>query len=171
MYCRECALSNLISQKAGIEVQRRELARWDAREEEERREVRERVRERVLRDFEKGMALGAPGSGSGQRVGVVNGSGNGNGDVAKGTTSGEVGARLNGAKMEQKDIDAATALAEEKALQKIQAEQVENRKSKLAAFWLPSLAPEAVNGKTPIREKDIKLQTLCHFGGEPHPFS
>ena len=57
--------------------------------------------------------------------------------------------------------------AEERALAKIQEEQIEARKSKLAAFWLPSLTPEAK--LAPVKE--MKLQTMCHVGGHQHPIS
>ncbi|KAK0566223.1 hypothetical protein OC861_003368 [Tilletia horrida] len=50
--------------------------------------------------------------------------------------------------------------AEESALNDIKAEQRDARRSKLPAFWLPSLTPSEVEG----RPKDIKLHTLCRTG-------
>jgi nitric oxide synthase-interacting protein len=58
---------------------------------------------------------------------------------------------------EKETIESLASQAEEKAMRAIEAEQQEARKSKLAAFWLPSLAPEG--RLTPI--KDVKLETVC----------
>jgi hypothetical protein len=82
-----------------------------------------------------------------------------------------VGARLATAQLSAKDIEAAAQAAEQKAMAKIAAEQAENKKARMPSFWLPSLAPEAVNGKSQVKEKDVKLQTVCLYGDEPHPFS
>ncbi|ORY31390.1 hypothetical protein BCR39DRAFT_526397 [Naematelia encephala] len=149
IYCQECILSNLITQKASIEAQRREMERWEAREEQERFEAKQRARERVISDFEKGMGLGGAG---GRKLFE---------DRGDKDTVGRL-FELNGDVVEK-----VAKEAEEKALRTIEAEQAEGRKAKLAAFWLPSLAPEAKLG--PL--KDVKLQTLCHMGGHPHPVS
>lgn len=160
MYCKECIISDLITQKAGIEASKRELERWEDNEVRERNEARQKARMRVVEDFEKGMGLGAKGaldikalaSGSGSgSSGKANGNGNGNGNGTGG----------------EGRIEELTRKAEERALAKIQEEQIEARKSKLAAFWLPSLTPEAK--LAPV--KDMKLQTMCHVGGQQHPIS
>ena len=153
LFCRECAISNLITQKAGIESAKRELEAWGQREERERAEARQRARERVIRDFERGMGLS--GGGTGIRIGereISNGSGGSLGKVGEG---------------EKETIESLASQAEEKAMRAIEAEQQEARKSKLAAFWLPSLAPEG--RLTPI--KDVKLETVCQAGTHPHPIS
>lgn len=147
MFCKECAVSNLISQKAGIENTKRDLHLWAEREEREQREARQRARERVISDFEKGMGLSG-----GKRITIGDSSNGSNGEVkGKG-------------KVEMEDL---AREAEERALKSIEAEQVEARKHKLAAFWLPSLAPEG--RLTPI--KDVKLETVCQAGAQPHPIS
>jgi nitric oxide synthase-interacting protein len=149
MYCRECAIADLIQQKAGIESQKRELERWAAKEEGERQDARRAARERVVKDFEKGMGVGWVGAGGG-------------GASSKGLAGGGVGE--GGSK---KSVEELMKEAEDRAMVRIEAEQAESRKAKLPAFWLPSLAPEGRVG--PI--KDVKVQALCHFGGEPHPIS
>lgn len=151
MYCRECAVADLIQQKAGIDNQKREMERWAAKEEGERQDARRAARERVVRDFEKGMGVGwvgAGGGGASKGVGQVGGGGTGEGGRKKG-------------------VEELMKEAEDRAMIKIEAEQAESRKAKLPAFWLPSLAPEGRVG--PI--KDVKVQALCHFGGEVHPIS
>lgn len=149
MYCKECVISDLITQKASIEASKRELERWEDNEARERAEARVRARERVVSDFEKGMGLGAKAA---LDVKALAGGGGG------------VGVRKEG---DKKRIEGLQAEAEERALRKIEEEQIEARKAKLAAFWLPSLTPEAK--LAPV--KDMKLQTMCHVGGEQHPLS
>ena len=143
------------------------MAQWEARDAAEREEARRKARERVLSDFERGMGLGIGATPSGSKqAGSATGSG------ASEKQAGEaVGSRLANAQLSAKDIEAAAQAAEDKALKKIAAEQAENKKTRLPSFWLPSLAPDAVNGKSQVKEKDIKLQTLCLCGSEPHPFS
>jgi len=142
----------LISQKASIEASKRELERWEDNEARERFEARQKARERVISDFEKGMGLGQGISG---RKAI---------DV-KSLAAGESG--VGGGEEGRRTVDKLLEEAEDRALKVIQDEQVEARKAKLAAFWLPSLTPEAKLG--PV--KDMKLQTMCHVGGEQHPIS
>lgn len=148
VYCKECVISDLITQKASIEASKRELERWEDNEARERAEARARARERVVSDFEKGMGLGAKAA---LDVKALAG---GSGREAKGDG-------------DRKRIEGLQAEAEERALRKIEEEQIEARKAKLAAFWLPSLTPEAK--LAPV--KDMKLQTMCHVGGEQHPLT
>jgi nitric oxide synthase-interacting protein len=141
-------LTNLITQKASIEASKRELERWEDNEARERNEAKQKARERVISNFEKGMGLGQGISGR-KAIDVKS--------LASGFETKEDGGR----------VERLLEEAENKALKVIEEEQMEARKSKLAAFWLPSLAPEAKLG--PV--KDMKLQTMCHVGGEQHPIS
>ena len=139
----------MITQKASIEASKRELERWEDNEARERYEAKQKARERVISNFEKGMGLGQGISGR-KAIDVK--------ELANGA---------GGGKEEEGRVQRLLEEAEDKALKVIEEEQLEARKSKLAAFWLPSLAPEAKLG--PI--KDMKLQTMCHVGGEQHPIS
>ncbi|OCF55039.1 nitric oxide synthase-interacting protein [Kwoniella mangroviensis CBS 10435] len=151
IYCRECCISDLISQKAGIEAKKREMERWEESERSEREEAKLKARERVVSDFEKGMSLG--GSSTVKRIPIGE-------DKDKSTTKSKF-------ELDNNAVEKVAKEAEEKALRVMELEQSESRKAKLAAFWLPSLTPEAKLG--PL--KDVKLQTLCHVGGSPHPIS
>lgn len=155
MFCRECAVSNLISQKAGIESTKRDLEQWDLREQRERAEALEKARERVVKNFERGMGLGIGGTPGRIKIGETKG------DKEKD------GERAEKEKFDLGRVEELAMKAEEEALRTIEAEQVEARKSKLAAFWLPSLAPE---GRL-IPVKDVKLETVCQAGKHPHPMS
>ena len=153
MFCRECAISNLITQKASIEMAKRDLEAWGAREEREKQMARESARERVVKNFEKSMGLGV---GASIRIGAPK-----DGERKAGDEDKPEGA--NG----QSKVEELARRAEDEALRAIEAEQVEARKSKLAAFWLPSMAPEG--RLTPI--KDVKLETMCQAGKHAHPMS
>lgn len=155
MFCRECAISNLITQKASIEMAKRDLEAWGAREEREKQMARESARERVVKNFEKSMGLGM---GAGIRIGTPK-------DGTRGAGAG-ADDKKEGANGLSK-VEELARRAEDEALRAIEAEQVEARKSKLAAFWLPSMAPEG--RLTPI--KDVKLETMCQAGKEAHPMS
>lgn len=129
------------------------MERWEERERMEREEAKAKARERVVQDFEKGMALGGTGG-----RGIVR-----NEEAEKKGESG-VGSKF---KLDESIVEKVAREAEEKAMKVLEEEQTEARKAKLAAFWLPSLTPEAKMGPM----KDIKLQTLCHVGAQPHPIS
>ncbi len=150
LYCKMCVISDLISQKASIETAKRDLAVWEAKEQQEREETRLRARDRVIKDFERGMGL------SGGRISI------GKSKEDQNTSTG--GTNGLGGKKEMEDL---AKEAEERAIKALEAEQVESRKQKLAAFWLPSLAPEG--RLQPV--KDVKLETVCQAGKHPHPMS
>lgn len=113
-------------------------------------------------DFEKGMGLGMGGPSSSAGRKAIEQSSAARINATSARPGDGVKLDLNGDHVERLARE-----AEEKALRMIELEQAEARKHKLAAFWLPSLAPEAKLG--PL--KDVKLQTLCHVGGEGHPLS
>ncbi|WRT67667.1 uncharacterized protein IL334_004639 [Kwoniella shivajii] len=169
VYCKGCCISDLISQKAGIEIKKREMEQWDENEKLEKQEAMLRARERVIIDFEKGMGLGLNGSSTSSGGSTIKRIPIGEEEKGKSTNGNGNGSGIGLGKFElnQNHVETAASEAESKALAKIEIEQIESRKSKLAAFWLPSLTPEAKLG--PL--KDVKLQTLCHMGGLPHPIS
>jgi nitric oxide synthase-interacting protein len=123
------------------------MERWEENERAEREQVVRKARERVVSDFEKGMGMGLGVGGSGRRAVLDDG--------------------IAGVKFDGDAVERISKEAEDKAIRIIEKEQNEARKSKLAAFWLPSLTPDAKVG--PL--KDVKLQTLCQVGGQPHPIS
>ena len=90
IYCKECVLTNLISQKASIEASKRELERWEDNEIRDKLEARQKARERVISDFEKGMGLGQGGI-SGRKAIDVKDLANGHGQA--GGVVGEEGRR------------------------------------------------------------------------------
>lgn len=138
------------------------MERWDEQERREREDARRQARDRAVLDFEKSMGLAGS---SGRAPIAIRPT-----EAGKEARGSEV---KNGDKESKFQFDGMGAVeksakdAEEKAMRRIEVEQLEARKTKLAAFWLPSLAPD--NKLLPIGE--VKLQTLCHMGDFPHPVS
>ncbi|KAL1668902.1 hypothetical protein GGF50DRAFT_96110 [Schizophyllum commune] len=149
LFCKECAYTDLLTQKKDIKRQKDRLDAMKKEAEEERARAREAARERVLADFERGkLGLAAP--------------------VQSNTSSGSGEARGVKRKFEF-DTDAVERLtreAEEAALRQIEREQAEALRNKLPDFWLPSLTPTYASSGPPRSLQDVKLQTTCR-GGEP----
>lgn len=141
-----------MSQKAGIKRQQTELLKYVEGEERERAEARGRARERVLRDFQRGLGLGGPGISSDSKA-------------TKAEEDTQVGSKRK-FEFDHDQVERLALEAEEKAMKAIEKEQEETRKTKLPAFWLPSMMPGAKLGKL----EDVKLQTMCNVG-EPHPLT
>ncbi|CED82844.1 Uncharacterized conserved protein [Phaffia rhodozyma] len=159
IYCRECILESLLSQKKLIKAHQDNLERRSKEEEEEKAKAREDARERVLRDFERTQ------SGLGAKVGGSSTTGTPSGNASK--VEGEERGQKRKFELDQADIDRMATEAEDAALAKIEKEQLEARKAKLPAFWLPSLAPDAGIEKI----KAIKMETMCQASEHPHPLS
>lgn len=162
LYCKECILSSLLSQKAQIKSHQESLTQYALSEEQDRQRAKQEARARVLKDFERGLGLGTPGSGPVSAVKkddkVELKSGQDAADLARGTK--------RKFEFDQGAVERLAQEAEDAAMAEMEAEQAEARRSKLPSFWLPTLAPEAKIG--PL--KDVKLQTLCNVG-ETHPLA
>ncbi|KAJ9110718.1 hypothetical protein QFC22_006696 [Naganishia vaughanmartiniae] len=174
VYCKECILSSLISQKAQIKAHQASLEAFAEQEQQEREKAKVEARERVLRDFERGLGLGgvriastaAMMADTEKKIQLGREAEDGVPKLIEGS-----GADARGIKrkfeLDQSAVEKAAQAAEEMALKALEAEQVESRKAKLPSFWLPTLTPEATIG--PL--KDIKLQTMCNVGDHPHPLA
>ncbi|KAH9993328.1 hypothetical protein BJV74DRAFT_833540 [Russula compacta] len=154
LFCKECAYTDLLTQKKDIKRQKERLQALKKEAELEKARAKEAARGRVLADFEKGqLGLAA---------------------VATVTTS---GAEVTGRGTKRKfafDSTAAENLAqeaEEVALRQIEREQAAALRSKLPDFWLPSLTPTYTSSGPPSSLADVKLQTTCRGGNPPHPIA
>ncbi|TFK86213.1 hypothetical protein K466DRAFT_493239 [Polyporus arcularius HHB13444] len=156
MFCKECVLTDLVTQMNDIKRQKARLEAMKKEAEEERERAREAARERVLREFERGqLGLAATSTVS--------------------TSSGLDSSESRGTKRKF-DFDATaveklTREAEEAALRQIEREQAEALRSKLPDFWLPSLTPTYTTSGPPSSLADVKLQTTCHGGNPAHPLT
>ncbi|KAI8989019.1 hypothetical protein BD414DRAFT_322880 [Trametes punicea] len=154
LFCRECVLTDLVTQINDIKRQKVRLEAMKKEAEEERQRAREAARERVLRDFEKGQ-LGLAATSTISTPARVEPS-EGRGTKRK-------------FDFDASAVETLMREAEEAALRQIEREQAEALKSKLPDFWLPSLTPTYTSHGPPTSLSDVKLQTTCHGGNPPHP--
>ncbi|KAM0751891.1 hypothetical protein T439DRAFT_325087 [Meredithblackwellia eburnea MCA 4105] len=155
VFCQECVLSTLLSQKTSIKRQQALLAQLEEKEQQQQLEARRNARERVLKEFEKSQnGLGVVGRGVGEKRGRED------------EKDGEA-AKKGRFEWDEKEVERIVKDGEEEALRKIKKEQEEERKAKLPNFWLPSLTPNAEKEHS----KEIKLQTLCLVDEPAHPLS
>ncbi|KAI0366517.1 hypothetical protein BV20DRAFT_1046107 [Pilatotrama ljubarskyi] len=160
LFCRECALTDLVTQINDIKRQKVRLEAMKKEAEEERQRAREAARERVLREFERGqLGLAATSTIS----------------TSSRADSSESAAAARGTKrkfdFDASAVETLTREAEEAALRQIEREQAEALKSKLPDFWLPSLTPTYTSHGPPTSLSDVKLQTTCRGGNPPHPLT
>ncbi|KAI0767548.1 hypothetical protein C8Q74DRAFT_1204412 [Fomes fomentarius] len=156
LFCKECALTDLVSQINDIKRQKVRLEAMKKEAEEERGRAREAARERVLREFEKGQ-LGLAAT---SRI-----------STSSALDSSEPRGTKRKFDFDTSAVEALTQEAEEAALRQIEREQAEALKSKLPDFWLPSLTPTYTSTGPPTSLADVKLQTTCHGGNPAHPLS
>ncbi|KWU44844.1 hypothetical protein RHOSPDRAFT_29078 [Rhodotorula sp. JG-1b] len=160
LYCQECIVTNLLSQKKDIKRQSLLLERMRAESEAEMAAARAAARDRVLREFESTQSSLANTSANTARDGRQSANGDDEARVA-----------LRGTKrsfqLDEDEIERLTNQATDEALRKTTHEMAEARKAKLPNYWLPSLTPSA----TPDAVIDVKLQTLCYATKTPHPIS
>ncbi|CAD6939509.1 unnamed protein product [Tilletia controversa] len=191
LFCKECILDSLLQQSKDITAQKAYLAHLDTEEQAARERAREQARARILRQFEAEQTgvrrredvEGGSSSLSGRiiegererrersenkrREDVAESSKRKEEELAltlkrKATDDGVPKVGGAGLSILPDVIASKLRQVEDSALAEIEAEQRDARRSKLPAFWLPSLTPSEVEG----RPKDIKLHTLCRAGSE-----
>ncbi|KAI5450358.1 hypothetical protein NCC49_003140 [Naganishia albida] len=181
IYCKECILSSLVSQKAQIKAHQASLEAYAAEEQQEREKARAEARARVLKDFERGLGLGGglppvPKArvATERRVELARKPDQKQGDVdvklieaPPAPAAGDGRGVKRKFELDESAVEKLAREAEDAALKAIEVEQAESRRAKLPSFWLPTLTPEAHIG--PL--KDVKLQTMCNVGEHPHPLA
>ncbi|KAN0094601.1 hypothetical protein V8E55_002888 [Tylopilus felleus] len=163
LFCKECAYSDLLSQKKDIKRQKERLEQLKREAEEEKQRALEAARERVLRDFEKGQ-LGL--SANLPAIGVSTSTSGAESTKEPATRAGK--RKLD---FDSSTVETLAREAEEVALRLIEREQAEALRSKLPDFWLPSLTPTYASNGPPSSLKDVKVQTMCRGGQPPHPIN
>ncbi|KAK4046620.1 hypothetical protein OIO90_006490 [Microbotryomycetes sp. JL221] len=158
VFCQECIVTNMLSQKKDIKRQTVLLERMRAESEQEMALARVSARERVLKEFESSQtALASKGS--------TNTTSGLKGEAAMGHNV--VAGSKRKFEFDEDELERRTREATEEALRRTTQEMAEARKAKLPNFWLPSLTPTA----TPDAVLDVKLQTMCTAGKPAHPLS
>ncbi|ODH38928.1 hypothetical protein ACO22_02090 [Paracoccidioides brasiliensis] len=151
IFCRECAVNDLLAQRKEIKrlEKERELAERDREEGEGR--LAEEARERELREFEM-VSMGLE-----ERKRKLDSDAGGGGDASP---NGELARkRRKGFELDEKTMRNIAQEEREKIRKKIERERIQSSKSQLPSFWVPSLTPSASNG--PHASKPVKLTPLC----------
>ena len=129
LYCQECIVTNLLSQKKDIKRQSLLLERMRAESEAEMAAARAAARDRVLREFESTQSSLANTSANTARDGRQSANGDDEARVA-----------LRGTKrsfqLDEDEIERLTNQATDEALRKTTHEMAEARKAKLPNYWL-----------------------------------
>ncbi|KAL0472998.1 hypothetical protein QR685DRAFT_515490 [Neurospora intermedia] len=172
IFCRECALTNILAQKKEIKraEKLREQEEKEAAEEQARRDAE--AQERAIREFELTQA--------GLSIQRGNGNGDGKRDITlpkTESTSTKIGdeKRIEEKRGEKRkfslDGDEVARIAEEeraKARRAIEDEKAS--KPKLPSFWSPSVTPSS-NSKDILHDikKKVKTQPTCPAAPEDRP--
>ncbi|KAI0123848.1 hypothetical protein BJ170DRAFT_98585 [Xylariales sp. AK1849] len=175
VFCRECALSNILAQKKEIKrVERvRELEAKEREAAEERKD--DEAREREIREFERLQ------TGLGGRVSAPDGRAGGNDDEesrrrmsAAAVVASNGGQRPAKRKFEMDEEEVLRIAAQDRATARKALDDEAASKPKLPSFWTPSITPSS-NTKEALHEvvRKIKSTPTCPASQEdrPHTYS
>ncbi|CAH7677149.1 hypothetical protein PPACK8108_LOCUS12288, partial [Phakopsora pachyrhizi] len=162
LFCHECILEHILNQKKDLKRQKALLEKLNHEEQLQRQEVLKSVRARVLEDFERtqsGITLPMSNPSEGPARALKS---NDNPSLSSSSAPG---------------FDQITTEAERSALEAIERESIEAKKSKLPNFWLPSLTPSAPPtrpSQASNRASVTNLRPLCNVSNRsgnnrPHP--
>lgn len=163
VFCRECALSNILAQKKEIKrldkVREQEVR--DKEEEEQRRDAE--AKEREISEFEKTM------SGVGSSAAAASSK-----SPNDAPTLENGAARPGKRKFEMDDEEMQRIAAQQRAKARQALDDEKAAKPKLPSFWTPSITPSS-NTKTTLHDiaKKAKAAPTCPASqeGQPHAYS
>ncbi|PUU84030.1 hypothetical protein B9Z19DRAFT_1014371 [Tuber borchii] len=166
LFCRECAVENLLSQHKEIKRMQAELDRRREDEEEERRREEEEVRGRSVREFEL-LQMGLEISSGGGKGRVVEGVEEGEGETEERGDGGD-GKKKKKRKFELDEEEIFRIAREErtKARLLLNDEKTLASATKLPSFWVPSLTPSIAPSSLP--PKAPKLHPVCPASEKSH---
>lgn len=147
LFCHECILEHILSQKKDLKRQTALLERMNLEEETQRKATLAAARERVLQDFERAQAGISTKTMFGTSVDNHHHLSNPNSSSSKAIV--------------EPELEALATAAERAALETLEREAMASRRAKLPNFWLPSLTPSA----PPTRLSSLptsQLRPLCH---------
>ncbi|MCJ1354450.1 MAG: hypothetical protein MMC33_004439 [Icmadophila ericetorum] len=162
IFCRECAVSNLLAQKKEMKRLEKEDERRRLEQEEEERQRGEEEKGRAVEDFEKVM-MGLEG-----------------GDKKKKKLNGnptddslEKEGRGLKRKFELDEEEMLKNAKEERAKARKVLDEEKSSKASLPSFWVPSQTPTTSSTSHPTPQKPLKLHSSCPASSEtnPHPIS
>ncbi|KAL4780635.1 hypothetical protein BJX76DRAFT_364167 [Aspergillus varians] len=177
LFCRECAISDLLAQRK--EISRLEREKGEARrriEEENGREVEE-ARGRELREFEMvSMGFDDGGRGIGKKRKVGDGGGGREEDevvwerVKKREVDVGGGVRKRVFELDEKTVEGVVRRERERLREEVKRDKSESSKSALPSFWVPSLTP-GTDANEIAANKTVKLSPVCPGSTETNQHS
>ncbi|ETS76063.1 hypothetical protein PFICI_13007 [Pestalotiopsis fici W106-1] len=168
VFCRECALSNILAQKK--EIKRLDKVReQEAREKEEAEQRRDaEAREREVSDFERTL------SGVGSSVAHSHGTAAVSSKSPDDTPPKNGAARPGKRKFEMNDEELQRIAAQQRAKARQALDHEKAAMPKLPSFWTPSITPSS-NTTTALHDvvKKAKTAPTCPASqeGQPHAYS
>ncbi|KAL3431202.1 hypothetical protein BDV09DRAFT_153438 [Aspergillus tetrazonus] len=165
LFCRECAINDLLAQRK--EIARLEKEREEARkrlEEESGRELEE-ARGREVREFEM-VSMGFDDGGrAGNKKRKANGdAGVDDNEIWERVKKREVdvggGVRKQVFELDEKTVEGVMRRERERLMEEIRREKSESSKSALPSFWIPSLTP-GTDPNEVAANKTVKLSPIC----------
>jgi len=159
LFCRECAVENLLAQRTEIKRLEREWERRRRDDEEKEERAEEEARERVVREFERvQMGLSA-----GRRVGAeAREEGQDGGKTKKGTKR----------KFQIDEEELLRIARDERSRARKELDEERKANQKHSSFWLPSETPDVQGSEEAKSKKDDKLpklNPLCPSSSESAP--
>ncbi|KAK7032932.1 RING-type domain-containing protein [Favolaschia claudopus] len=164
LFCKECAVNDLLSQKKDLKRQKEKAEQIKKEIEGQVERAKAAAKERVLRDFERGQL----GLASSTKAAVSS---------AESSSAGTKRAFSTAFEFSPSHVSDLVAQAEAAAARAISQEQAEAAKGLLPDFWLPSLTPTfdgvaqrdfvAAGGTS----GEFKMGAVCRGGGERHSFA
>ncbi|KAH0565632.1 hypothetical protein GP486_000964 [Trichoglossum hirsutum] len=168
IFCRECAMNNILAQLKEIKRLEKESERQRIDEEEDIRKAEEEARVRAIGEFEKvqiGLERKVGGSADketerreGSKILI--------GDDSKGEPKG----KKRKFELDEEELLRIAREERTKAKRTIQDEKAEASKSQLPSFWVPSLTPSSNTSNTLHHvPKSAKPNPICPASSENNP--
>jgi nitric oxide synthase-interacting protein len=159
LFCRECALSNLVAQRQEIKRLEKEMERRGVEDAEREAREEEEARRRVLREFEMGL----------EGVDLRRSNGGAEREENEKSTQDRKGVKRK-FEIDEEELARIAKGERRRALKDLEFEKKAAEKH-LPSFWVPSEAPEI--SREQVNDKTLKLNTLCPASDEraPHAYS
>ncbi|KAI9864020.1 MAG: hypothetical protein M1813_003336 [Trichoglossum hirsutum] len=169
IFCRECAMNNILAQLKEIKRLERESKRHRVDEEEEIRKAEEEARVRAVDEFEK-VQIGLEGKVGGRADKETVRREGGKVLIGDDSKGGEPKGRKRKFELDEEELLRIAREERTKAKRTIQDEKAEASRSQLPSFWVPSLTPSSNTSNTLHHvAKSAKLCPICPASLEDKP--
>ncbi|KAI1344317.1 hypothetical protein F5Y15DRAFT_109012 [Xylariaceae sp. FL0016] len=178
IFCRECALANILAQKQDIKRLHSARAHQQRQDEEDRERQRAEENERAIRDFEmtqSGLRAQAVSAANGKPMNTdMKWRTGSRSNDAEGGTGETDAARPAKRKFEMDEGELARIAAGDRAKARKAIEDEKAARPNLPSFWTPSITPSS-NTNDALHEvvSKTKATPICPASpeNEPHPYS